>query len=295
MRTVKVGNKHIGENYPVFFTAEIGINHNGSLDIAKKLIDTAISAGCDAVKFQKRDPEKAVPEEYKDVKRETPWGLISYLEYRQRIEFWEKEYDEIDIYCKEKGILWSASCWDISSLEFMERYELPFLKVPSPLVTHKHYLEKVKEMKNKEDMPVFTSTGMSDMELVRKLVKFLGEDNLVILHAVSVYPAKTEEINLNVIKTFQRLFSCPIGYSGHEVGLQITLAATALGAKVLERHITLDRSMWGTDQPASVEPHGLIRLIRDIRIIEKTLGTGEKRIVDGEIESIKKLRKIVDF
>ncbi|RKY40643.1 MAG: N-acetylneuraminate synthase [Candidatus Omnitrophota bacterium] len=288
MYTLRIGKKKIGDSFPVFVVAEIGINHNGDVNIAKKLIDVAVIAGCDAVKFQKRNPEEAVPEEYKNVKRETPWGVITYLEYRKRIEFWEKEYDEIDRYCQEKGIMWFASAWDISSIEFLKKYKLPLYKIPSALITNREYLEKMKKL----NKPLMVSTGMADIQLVKKVVKFLGEERIILMHTVSVYPAKPEIINLRVINTYQRLFKCPVGYSGHEVGLQITLAAVALGAKAVERHITLDRSMWGTDQSASVEPVGLIRLVRDIRIIETALGEGEKKKYPEELEVEKRLRKV---
>lgn len=295
MSKVQIGNKIISSGHPVFFIAEIGINHNGDLSIAKKLIDAAYLSGCDAVKFQKRNPKEAVPDDYKDVSRDTPWGRMSYLNYRERIEFWQDEYDEINKYCNEKSILWSASCWDLSSLDFIEKYNVPFLKIPSALITHRRYLEKIKELKDKKGVPVFVSTGMSDTNLVKKMVDFLGEDNLVLMHAVGTYPVKNEEANLNVIKSYMKDFNCPIGYSGHEVGLQISLAAVVLGARAIERHITLDRSMWGTDQAASVEPQGIIRLIRDIKIIEKSLGKGVKRVLDSERPIMNKLRKIEDF
>lgn len=295
MLSVQIGNKVIDKSSPVFIVAEIGLNHNGSLEFAKKLIDIASFAGCDAVKFQKRNPEEAVPENYKNVLRETPWGLITYLEYRKKVEFNKKEYDEIDIYCQSKNIFWSASCWDMTSLQFMKSYKLPFLKIPSALMTHKTYLEEIKNLKNKKNIPIFLSTGMSDMNLVKKVVDFLGEKNLVVLHAVSTYPAQPEEINLNILNTFQKEFKCPIGYSGHEVGLQVTLAAITMGAKVVERHITLDRSLWGTDQAASLEPQGLLRLTRDIRIIEKSFGSSQKQILESERKVIEKLRKFNDF
>ncbi len=291
MRKVKVGNKLIGDGCPVFIVSEIGINHNGDLEIAKKLIDVAVFSGCDAVKFQKRTPELCVPEEMKTVKRETPWGIMSYLEYRKKIEFWEEEYNEIDRYCKEKGIVWFASAWDIPSIEFLKKYKLPVYKIPSALLTHRDYLLEIKKV----DVPLILSTGMSDMDMVRKAVDILGEERLILLHTVSTYPAKPEEINLSVINTYKKEFDCPVGYSGHEVGLQITLAAVALGANMVERHITLDRSMWGTDQAASVEPVGLIRLVRDIRIIETALGDGVKKVYPREIDIMKRLRKNFDL
>lgn len=285
---IRISDKTIGDGSPVFITAEIGINHNGDIDLAKKLIDVAIIAGCDAVKFQKRNPVEAVPEKYKGVKRETPWGIMTYLEYRKKLEFGREEYNEIDRYCGEKNIIWTASPWDISSIEFMEQYKLFFYKIPSALITHKEYLEHLK----KTSSPLFVSTGMADIELVKKVVKFLGEENIVLLHTVSTYPAKVKNINLNIIKTYKHLFKCPVGYSGHEVGLQITLAAVALGAKVIERHITLDRSMWGTDQAASVETIGLVKLVRDIRIVEEAMGDVKKKVVPEELEVEKKLRKV---
>ena len=291
MKTIKIGGKEIGSGKPVFIVAEIGLNHNGDIDIAKKLIDVAVLSGCDAVKFQKRTPELCVPEEYKNVKRETPWGVMTYLEYRKRVEFGSKEYNQIDAYCREKGIIWFASPWDLPSIEFLKDYALPVYKVPSALLTHKEYLLKLKNIGS----PIMLSSGMSDVELVKKAVSFIGEDNIILMHATSTYPAKTEEINLRVLQTYMKMFNCPIGYSGHEVGLQITLAAVAIGANAIERHITLDRSMWGSDQAASVEPIGLMKLVRDIRIIENALGDGVKRILPSEEEVMKRLRKIASL
>ena len=291
MKTIKIGGKEIGSGRPVFIVAEIGLNHNGDVDIAKKLIDVAVLSGCDAVKFQKRTPELCVPEEYKNVKRETPWGVMTYLEYRKRVEFDSKEYNQVDAYCREKGIIWFASPWDLPSIEFLKDYALPVYKVPSALLTHKEYLLKLKNIGS----PIMLSSGMSDVELVKKAVSFIGEDNIILMHATSTYPAKTEEINLRVLQTYMKMFNCPIGYSGHEVGLQITLAAVAIGANAIERHITLDRSMWGSDQAASVEPIGLMKLVRDIRIIENALGDGVKRILPSEEEVMKRLRKIASL
>jgi len=252
-------------------------------------------AGCDAVKFQKRDPEEAVPEEYKNVKRETPWGIMTYFEYRKRVEFSKEDYEAIDRYCKRCNIMWTASCWDLPSLDVIMEFNVPFLKVPSALITHKLYLERIREFKIKNKLPVFLSTGMADMSLVDRIVHFIGEKDLVLLHTVSSYPAKQDDINLNVISKFKEKFNCPIGYSGHEVGLQISLAAATLGAKVIERHITLDRVMWGTDQAASLEPQGLFKLIRDIRIIEASMGTDEKQVMGSEKSVMEKLRKVSDF
>lgn len=292
MKIVEVGSdKEIGNGKPVFIVAEIGLNHNGDIEIAKKLIDVAVIAGCDAVKFQKRTPELCVPEEYKDVKRETPWGVMTYLEYRKRVEFGKREYDKIDAYCREKGIIWFASPWDLPSIEFLESYDVPLYKVPSALMTHKEYLSTLKNI----GKLIMLSSGMSDMNLVKKAISITGDNNVVLMHTTSTYPAKTEEINLRVLQTYMKTFNCPVGYSGHEVGLQITLAAVALGANAIERHITLDRSMWGSDQAASVEPIGLMKLIRDIRIIENALGDGVKRVLPREEEVVRRLRKISDI
>lgn len=288
-RAIKIGRKVCGDDHPAFIIAEIGINHNGDLAIAKKLIDVAVIAECDAVKFQKRTPELCVPADMKNVKRETPWGVMTYFDYRKKVEFGVKEYDEIDRYCKSKGVIWFASAWDIPSISFLARYNLPAYKVPSALLTHKEYLLALKKL----NKAIILSTGMSDLSLVKKAIAAIGQRSLILMHTVSTYPAQPQEINLKVIQLLKDQFSCPVGYSGHEVGLQITLAAVALGANIVERHITLDRAMWGTDQAASVEPTGLIRLVRDIRIIEAAQGDGIKRVYPREYEVMKKLRKIV--
>ena len=287
MGTVKIGDHVVGEGNSIFIIAEIGINHNGDLDIAKKLIDVAKNAGCDAVKFQKRNVEKAVPESQKNILRETPWGLIPYIEYKRKIEFGKKEYDEINRYCKEREIIWSASPWDADSVGFLDQYDVPFYKIASASITNRHILEAIKE-RNK---PVILSTGMSTAEEITTAVKLFDEEQLIILHCNSSYPAKNEELNLRAIQTLKKMFPrSPIGYSGHEVGLQTTVAAAALGASVIERHITLDRAMWGSDQAASVEPQGISRLVRDIRVVEMAMGDGEIRVYESEKAVMKKLR-----
>jgi len=286
-KAVQVGNRWVGEGYPVLIIAEIGINHNGILQIAKRLVDVAFMAGCDAVKFQKRTPEKAVPPEYQNVMRETPWGIISYLEYRRTVEFGYKEYEEINQYCKEKGILWFASCWDEDSVDFIEQFSPPCYKVASASLTDAPLLRKMKAT----GRPVILSTGMSTLEEIEAAVDLLGTDKLLIAHSTSTYPCPPEELNLRMIQTLQAKFDCPIGYSGHEVGLQTTFAAVTLGASFVERHITLDRAMWGSDQAASVEPSGMIRLVRDIRVIERAMGDGQKRVYDSELKAREKLRK----
>lgn len=286
-KAIQIGERWVGEGYPVLIVAEVGINHNGILQIAKRLVDVAFMAGCDAVKFQKRTPEKAVPPEYQNVMRETPWGIISYLEYRRMVEFGYKEYDEINQYCKEKGILWFASCWDEDSVEFLEQFSPPCYKVASASLTDTPLLRKIKAT----GRPMILSTGMSTLEEIEAAVDLLGTDKLLIAHSTSTYPCPPEELNLRMIQTLRERFDCPIGYSGHEVGLQTTFAAVTLGASFVERHITLDRAMWGSDQAASVEPSGVIRLVRDIRVIERALGDGQKRVYDSELKARDRLRK----
>jgi N-acetylneuraminate synthase len=284
---VYLGKHPVGAGYPTFIVAEIGINHNGELAIAKRLIDVAVMAGCNAVKFQKRTPEKAVPDEYKDVMRETPWGLMSYLEYRRRVEFRQDEYEEIDRYCREKEILWFASCWDEDSVDFLEQFSPPCYKIASASLTDTVLLTKMRST----GRPLILSTGMSTYEEIKQAVDLLGEHNLLIAHSTSTYPCPPAELNLRMIQTLQADFSCPVGYSGHEVGLQTTYAAVVLGASFVERHITLDRAMWGSDQAASVEPGGIIRLVRDIRVIEQALGDGIKKVYDSEMKARQRLRR----
>lgn len=286
-KTISLGERTIGADQPTYIIAEIGINHNGDLDIARRLIDVAVMAGCDAVKFQKRTPEKAVPPEYRNVMRDTPWGVISYLEYRHKVEFGHQEYAEIDAYCKEKKIQWFASCWDEESVGFIEQFSPPCYKVASASLTDLPVLEAIKGT----GCPVILSTGMSTMEEIKASVDFLGTDNLLIAHSTSAYPCPAEELNLRMIHTLGEMYDCPIGYSGHEVGLQATLAAVTLGARFVERHITLDRALWGSDQAASVEPWGLMRLVRDIRVIEKALGDGVKVVYESEKAARQKLRR----
>lgn len=286
-KLLKISNTTIGPENPVFITAEVGINHNGDIKIAKRLIDVAVMAGCDAVKFQKRTPEKAVPPEYQEVKRDTPWGIIPYIEYRRKVELSLDDYSEIDQYCKEKGILWYASCWDEDSVEFIEQFSPPCYKAASASLTD---LALLKEMKA-TGKPLIISTGMSTGEEIEIAVSTLGEGNLLIAHSTSSYPCPSEELNLRMINTLDSKYDCPIGYSGHEVGLQTTYAAVVMGARFIERHITLDRAMWGSDQAASVEPWGLMRLVRDIRVIETAMGDGVKRIYDSELKAREKLRR----
>ena len=290
MKTLKINDVEISNESKPFFIAEIGINHNGSMDLAKKMIDLAVITGVNAVKFQKRTVELCVPDNVKNSMRETPWGKMTYFDYKKKIEFEEEEYKEIDRYCKEKGILWTASVWDIPSLEFIERFNVAFHKIPSALLTHKDLLLKIKET----GKPVILSTGMSTEEEVLKAVSLFGENYpLAILHCNSGYPAKEEELNLNYILNLKQMFpNNIIGYSGHERGISATLVAATLGAKILERHITLDRSMWGTDQAASIEFDGLRRLVRDINSLNIWFGNGIKTVTETEKTVRDKLRNV---
>ena len=286
---VKIGNKYIGNGEPVYVIAEIGINHNGSLDLSKKLIDAAVIAGCDAVKFQKRTPELCVPRDQWDIERDTPWGRITYIEYRHKVELGYHEFEEIDDYCKRKGIDWFASPWDELSFDFLESFNPVAYKIASASLTDDVLLKAIR----KTGKPIILSTGMSTMEEVEEAVELLGRENLLIAQSTSAYPCRLEELNLRVIQTYKEKFpEVPIGYSGHETGLAPTLAAVVLGATFVERHITLDRAMWGTDQAASVEVQGMIKLVKDIRDIEKSLGDGKKKVYESEQSSLKKLRRV---
>ena len=285
---VTIGPNVVGDGQPVYVIAEIGLNHNGSVDIAKQLIDVSAEAGAQAVKFQKRTPEIATPEHMKATPRETPWGTMTYLEYRYRVEFEKEQYTEISEYATSKGLDWFASPWDEPSVDFLEEMGVTTHKVASASVTDLGMLRKLKET----GKPIILSTGMSTLEQIDRAVEILGTDKLVILHATSTYPLPPEEANLRVIGTLKERYGVPVGYSGHEPGLQISVAAVALGAVAVERHITLDRTMWGSDHAASLEPKGFETLIRDIRILEKALGDGVKRVFPGELAPLSKLRRI---
>lgn len=273
----------------VFIIAEIGINHNGDIDIAKQLIDVAKEAGCDAVKFQKRTIDKVYSKEALDACRESPWGTTN-REQKDGLEFGKDEYGVIDSYCKEKEIEWFASAWDTESQLFLRQYDLKYNKIASVLLTHTELVDLVSE----EGKYTFISTGMSTLKEIDKTVEILRSKNcpFELMHCNSSYPMPDEDASLQVIKTLRDRYGCKVGYSGHEVGLQISIAAVAMGATSIERHITLDRTMYGSDQVASLEPAGLVRLVRDIRIIEKAQGNGVKRVTKAE-ESVKtKLRPI---
>jgi N-acetylneuraminate synthase len=271
-----------------FFIAEIGINHNGDIQNALKLIESSKLAGCDAVKFQKRTPKIATPKSSWNIMRETPWGKMKYIDYKKKIEFGKKEYDIINKFCKKINILWTASCWDIPSVKFIERYKVKFHKVPSACITD---LDLLKELK-KTNKPIIISTGMSTEKQIQKAVKIVSQKNLSILHCNSSYPAQNHQLNLKYIEKLKTTYKkSVIGYSGHEMNLSSSVAAVVLGAKIIERHITLDKSMWGTDQQASIEPIGFARLIRDVRNVENSLGKPVKIVYPEDKIIMSKLRK----
>ena len=286
-KKVKIANKTIGKDEPVFIVAEIGINHNGSLETAKKLIDVAVEAKCDAVKFQKRTIDVVYTKEELARPRESVFGDTNG-DLKRGLEFGEKEYAEIDQYCKEKGILWFASPWDEGSVDFLAKFDIPCYKIASASLTDDALLKHIRS----QGKPVILSTGMSTIEQIRHAVEVLGEDDLIIVHCTSTYPGADEELNLKVIPWLKDQFSCPIGYSGHEVGVYSSLVAAVIGAAVVERHITLDRSMWGSDQAASLEPQGIERLVRDIRRLPVWLGDGKKKVYDSELPILEKLRRV---
>ncbi|MFA5117974.1 MAG: N-acetylneuraminate synthase family protein [Candidatus Omnitrophota bacterium] len=286
-KTIKIGNTLIGDEQPCYVIAEIGINHNGSLDIAKKLIDAAVESGCNAVKFQKRTVDIVYTKEELAKPRENPFGATNG-DLKRGLEFGLEQYRVIDSYCKEKGITWFASCWDKQSVDFMRRFDPPCYKIASASLTDDALLRYHK----KEGKPIILSTGMSDMPIIEHAVGVLGDKNISIMHCTSTYPSEPGELNLRGIQTLMGKFNVPIGYSGHEVGLYTTFAAVVLGACCVERHITLDRSMWGSDQAASVEPQGMKRLVVDIRNWEAARGDGLIRIYESEIPIMKKLRRV---
>jgi len=287
MSTVKIGNKLVGDGQPCYVIAEIGINHNGDMEVAKQLIHVAATAGCDAVKFQKRTPELCVPLAQRSIMRETPWGLMSYMDYRYRVEFDLDDYKEIDAYCREQKIDWFASCWDNPSVDFIEQFDIPCYKVASATLNNESLLKHTRAT----GKPLLVSTGMSTLADIEHVVDTIGDENLILLHTVSTYPAEYSELNLRAIYTLRDRFKVPIGYSGHETGIPSSVAAVAMGACVMERHITLNRAMWGSDQAASLEPNGITRLVRDIRLIETSMGTGEKTVAERELPIIARLRK----
>ncbi|MEQ6898203.1 N-acetylneuraminate synthase family protein [Microbacterium sp. KR10-403] len=287
--TVRIGSHVIGGGHPAYVIAEIGLNHNGDVELAKRLIDVAAHAGADAVKFQKRTPEIATPEHMRDTPRETPWGTMTYLDYRRRVEFGRDEYVEISDYATMAGLDWFASPWDVPSVAFLEDLNVVAHKVASASVTDLELLAALRET----GKPIILSTGMSTIEQIDRALAELDTGRVVLMHATSTYPMEPEEANIKTIATLRdRYPGIPVGYSGHERGLQISVAAVALGAVAVERHITLDRTMWGSDHAASLEPSGLEHLVRDIRIVEEALGDGVKRVFPGELAPMAKLRRV---
>ena len=288
-QNIKINDHIIGDNEPVFMVAEIGINHNGSLDIAKRLIDATFACDWHCAKFQKRSPELCVPENQKNIIRETPWGKITYLEYRHKIEFNQREYSYINKYCKEKPVYWSASVWDIPSLEFILAYEVPFIKIPSPKLTE-HELLRLASQSGK---PIVLSTGMSTVEEIDEAVEILekySKGEYILMHTNSVYPTPPDELNIRVITFLKDRYKCIIGYSGHEYDLTPSVAAVILGARMVERHVTIDHKMWGSDHAASVEVHGMDLLQKRIKHAINVLGNGVKQVTQKEMEVRKKLR-----
>jgi N-acetylneuraminate synthase len=285
---VAIGGVAIGPDEPVYVIAEIGLNHNGDVEIAKQLIDVAADSGAQAVKFQKRTPAISTPEHMKNTPRETPWGTMTYLEYRYRVEFDRDQYIEIGDYATMRGLSWFASPWDEQAVDFLEDLDVVAHKVASASVTDIAMLEALRST----GKPIILSTGMSTMDQIDRAVEVLGTNNLVVLHATSTYPLPPEEANIRMIPTLRDHFpGVPIGYSGHERGLQISIGAVALGAVAVERHITLDRTMWGSDHAASLEPVGFEHLVRDIRVLGEALGDGVKRVYPGELAPLAKLRR----
>ena len=287
-KELKIGKHWIGEGHPTYIVAEIGINHNGDIKIAEEMIRAAKNAGVSAVKFQKRTPLLCVPPEERTKMRETPWGYITYLEYREHVEFGKAEYERIDALCKELNIDWFASPWDEEAVDFLEQFDPVAYKVPSASLTDTGLVDKL----NATGRPIILSTGMSTMEQIRESVSHFDMDRLAITHATSAYPCDPRELNLRMVETLAAEFDCPVGYSGHEVGLIPSVVAVGLGATIIERHFTLDRAMWGTDQSASVEPSGMARLVKYIRVTEQALGDGVKKVYDSELPSLKKLRRV---
>lgn len=287
MTLVKIGNRNVGPSHPCYIVGEIGINHNGDLGIARKLIDCAALAGADAVKFQKRTVDVVYTREDLERPRESPFGKTNG-DLKRGLEFGLDQYRSIAQYSEQHDIDWFASCWDEASVDFIETFNPPAYKIASASLTDDHLLKHHRAT----GRPIILSTGMSTLEQIDHAIDVLGTDKLIVLHTTSAYPAQLHHLNLTMIPRLQQRYQVPVGYSGHEVGLAATLAAVALGACMIERHITLDRAMWGTDQAASVEPQGLLRLVRDVRNVELALGNGEKVITEEEMVIMKKLRRV---
>jgi len=284
---MKIGLTKINKNNPIFTIAEIGINHNGDIKKALRLIKLCKDTGFDSVKFQKRNPDICVPENQKGIERDTPWGRMTYIEYKHKIEFGNKEYDIIDNYCKENNIVWFASVWDIDSLNFFDNYNIPVYKVPSACITDMKLVKSISKIRK----PTIISTGMSTTVEIDEVVKLFEPNQFALLHCCSAYPSPYEDLNLRAIRTLKKRYKCNVGYSGHESGIATSVAAGAIGAEIIERHVTLDRATWGTDQAASLGPSGMEKFIRDLRLVEKSMGNGEIYVRDSELPIREKLRK----
>jgi N-acetylneuraminate synthase len=287
MSTVTIGNKQLGNGHPCYVIAEIGINHNGNIDLAKRLISVAVAAGCDAVKFQKRTIDVVYTEKELATPRENPFGTTNG-DLKRGLEFGKEDFQEIQSFCKQVKIDWFVSPWDEQSVDFMEQFDTPVYKVASASLTDDHLLRHIRST----GKPVIASTGMSTYAEIDHAVEVLGKKDLVLMHTTSTYPAKYEQLNLRAIPNMIERYGVPVGYSGHETGIPTSVAAAALGACCVERHITMDRAMWGSDQAASLEPNGISRLVRDIRLCEQSMGDGIKRVYDEEIPVMKKLRRV---
>ncbi len=288
IREVRIGKKVVGDGHPCYIVAEIGINHNGDIDLAKRLITVAVAAGCDAVKFQKRTVDVVYAPEELAKPRESPFGTTNG-DLKWGLEFELEEYKEIDRYCREVKMPWFASCWDEASVDLIARFDVPCFKIASASLTDEHLLRHTRA----QGKPIVLSTGMSTLEQIDRAIEVLGRENLVLLHACSTYPAYYEELNLRVIPLFRDRYRIPVGYSGHETGLPSSVAAAAIGACMVERHITLDRSLWGSDHAASLEPNGITKLVSYVRLVERSMGDGVKRVLEREQPIIKKLRRVV--
>lgn len=287
MKDIRIGGVAVGDGHPCYVIAEIGINHNGDVAIAKSLIDVAEASGCSAVKFQKRTIDVVYSPEELAKPRETPFGMTNG-DLKRGLEFAQTEYEEIDTYCREEEIPWLASCWDEESIDFIDQFSPPCYKIASASLTDDALLMHARS----KGKPIILSTGMSTLQEIDHAVETLGTNDLIILQATSTYPADYSELDLRVIPELRRRFDVPVGYSGHETGIATSVAAVALGACVVERHITMERSMWGSDQAASLGPSGIMRLMRDIRLVEASLGSGAKRVFDREKPIIEKLRRV---
>jgi len=287
MTTIGIGNKLVGDDQPCYIIAEIGINHNGDIDLAKRLISVAVGAGCNAVKFQKRTVDVVYSAEELAKPRENPFGPTNG-DLKYGLEFERDEYEEIDAFCKSVKMTWFASPWDEASVDFLESFKIPVYKIASASLTDDRLLRHIRKM----GKPIILSTGMSTYAEIDHAVEVVGKRDLILMHTTSTYPANYDELNLRAIPTMASRYGVPIGYSGHETGIPTSVCAVSLGACCVERHITMDRAMWGSDQAASLEPNGITRLVRDIRLWEQAKGDGIKRVYEREIPIIKKLRRV---